>query len=123
MIHSNRRTALKISLFLLLTLISWTAIAQTITKHQLSVNFISVGSGIDTKANAQLRDCIAKFQQDNRLSLEYNVKPCGKEGEIEYVFNLKKLQKKQRKTFQDTVREMFKENKMVKVSNAESGSL
>ncbi len=93
--------------------------AQTENHHQLSVNFISIGSGIDSKATGQLAEFVKDFEKQNNLVLDYKIQPWGKEGEQEYLLNLEKLKSGKRKAFTNSVCEMFKDNKLVKVEYCE----
>lgn len=94
---------------------------QRIQPHSgdhLSINFISVGAGIDYKAQEKFSAYLKSFQKENKVTLEYKTKPWGKEGETEYIFDLKKLPGKQRKLLKKSFTEMFKENKLVRVGGA-----
>ena len=85
---------------------------NTSGKHY-SVNFISIGAGVDYKAEVRFSEFLKAFQRENKITLEYKIRPWGKEGESEYLFDLKRLSDQQSKNFKATLSKMFKENKLV----------
>ena len=91
---------------------------QPHSSDHLSINFVSVGAGIDYKAQENFLTYLKSFQKENKVTLDYKTKPWGKEGETEYIFDLKKLPGKQRKLLKKSLTEMFKENKLVRVGGA-----
>lgn len=91
---------------------------QPHSSDHLSINFVSVGAGIDYKAMEKFSAYLKTFQKENKVILEYKIKPWGKEGETEYIFDLKKLPEKQKKLLKKSLTGMFKENKLVKVGGA-----
>lgn len=64
------------------------AVGQTDT---MTVNFISKGSGIDDDAVEKLNTLITEFESDNSVSLVYEKRSKGKEGEVTYTFDLSSL--------------------------------
>lgn len=102
-----------------ITLVPGLVWAQETGPQQLLVNFISVGSGIDSRAMNQFDEFITRFSKENTVKLHYNTRHWGKEGEIEYVFNLKNLKSKQRKALKDSVQIMYKDNRRVQISDRE----
>ena len=94
---------------------------QRILPHsgdRFSINFVSVGAGVDYKAQEKFSAYLKAFQKENKVTLEYKIKPWGKEGETEYIFDLKNLSKKQRNLLKKSLTGMFKENKLVRVGGA-----
>lgn len=63
------------------------------------VSFISIGTGTDGKAKQQLEQYIADFEAKNRLKLDYDRTPWGREGEINYCFKLSTLKTKEQEHF------------------------
>lgn len=109
---------------MLLTCFHLSVLGQTDNHQNFSVNFVSIGAGVDSRAKGQFSDFLTKFQKENKVTLEYKIQAWGREGESEYQFNLKNLKSKQRTAFRDSVYSMFKENKLVKVSDqSRSGAL
>ena len=80
------------------------------------VNFISIGSGTDHAAKEKLSSYLKEFEEKNKVVLEIEIEPWGKEGETRYVIDLTKLTKEQKQDFTSTVTKMFKENHLVRVS-------
>ena len=74
------------------------ATAEGKTYHLL-VSFTSRSSGIDHKAKNQFDEFIKKFESDNNLTIEYEQVISGREGEVDYCFDLSKLSKSKQKTF------------------------
>lgn len=81
-----------------------------------SVNFISVGTGIDSKAVDQLVAFHKKFEQDVKHKVPFTIRHWGREGEIDYRFDLKGLSPKQRKAFRDKIKQLFSGNQRVDLS-------
>jgi hypothetical protein len=79
---------------------------------------MSIGAGTDRKAIDQLSEYMKLFQKENSIILDYTIKPWGKEGEVEYTFDIGKLTLKQQKAFCSHVAEMFKKNKLVAVGGS-----
>jgi hypothetical protein len=84
-------------------------------KNKLVVSFISIGTGIDYKAKEKLLVLIEDFQHEHDVNLEASIKNWGREGETDYTFDLKKLSKRQRRTFIKKIEEMFANNSRVKI--------
>jgi len=57
------------------------------------VALYSIGTGIDREANAMVKATIEKYEAKG-YALTYEKQPWGKEGEINYCFNLRKLDTK-----------------------------
>ena len=91
---------------------------QPSTRVPYSVNFISIGAGTDHKAEEKFQEYLKTFEKNQKVKLDYKIKPWGKEGESEYVFDLKKLSTKQRSEFKQSVSTMFKDNKLVKITSS-----
>lgn len=113
----SRGSAFLLIVYLFLLFCTGTVSGQRIQPHSgshFSVNFISVGAGVDYKAQEKFLEYLKAFQKENKVTLEYKIKPWGKEGETEYIFDFKKLPEKQRKLLKKSLAEMFKKNKLVK---------
>lgn len=81
-----------------------------------SVNFISLGAGIDSKAVDQLVAFHKRFEQDVKHKVPFTTRHWGREGEIDYRFDLKGLSPKQRKAFRDKIKKLFSGNQRVDLS-------
>ncbi len=91
---------------------------KTNQKHQdkLVISFISTGTGIDYKAKDQLLLFVKEFEIQQQIELSVSVKNWGREGEVDYVFDLAILTKKQCQNFITKTKEMFKSNDRVKIT-------
>ena len=91
--------------------------AQAISSNLFTINFISIGAGIDYKAEQKFSDYLSQFQKENKVNLHYSIEHWGKEGETKYTFDLKKLSVKQRKDLKANLTAMFNKNKLVQVED------
>jgi hypothetical protein len=91
---------------------------KTNQKHQdkIVISFISIGTGIDYKAKDQLLLFVKEFEIENQIELSVSVKNWGREGEVDYVYDLNILTKKQCMTFISRTKEMFSGNDRVKIT-------
>lgn len=69
------------------------------TIYRLSVSFISIGAGIDRKAKPQYSKYIIEFAQKNKIKLNCEIVNWGREGEVDYCFELTELDEKQQELF------------------------
>jgi hypothetical protein len=60
-------------------------------KFQFIVSFISTGAGIDKTAKKQFEQFITEFENTNKLKLNFVITKWGREGEVNYCFVLKEL--------------------------------
>ena len=114
----RRQLVVFISFFLIIPLSLVAQRIQPSTRVPFSVNFISIGAGTDHKAKEKLHDFLKAFEQQQKVRLDFKIKNWGKEGESEYIFDLKTLSAKQRGEFKGTVQKMFKENNLVRITTA-----
>ena len=70
--------------------------------YRLVVSFISKGTGIDNKIHEQFE----KFLQENSKKTVSESFRWGREGEIDYCFQLKELSKKEQTAFVDAIRKI-----------------
>lgn len=64
---------------------------DTDAKFQFIVSFISTGAGIDKTAKKQFEQFITEFENTNKLKLNVVITKWGREGEVNYCFVLKEL--------------------------------
>lgn len=97
----------------------WVVMAQRDTQPQnnLTVSFISVGSGIDYKSENRFLDFINGFQQKYHKDTFYKISRWGKEGETDYIFCMKKLSTQQKKELKDGLIKLFEGNSLVTISD------
>lgn len=104
-----------VRLTLILVLLCTVAHAQQ-QGDTYSVNFISIGTGIDSKAVDQLMAFHKQFEQDVKHKVPFTIRHWGREGETDYRFDLKALSPKQRKAFRDKIKKLFSGNQRVDLS-------
>jgi len=114
---------LLVGLFFVSTSLSSCAVFQTSsnvdsnkTETIIVVEFYSKGAGIDFKSKKMLEEFIVSYQESNKVLVEYNTSRHGKEGEINYIFNVEKLSKKERKKFKEALKENLKNATNIRVS-------
>jgi len=83
----------------------------------LTVNFISIGQGVDYKAQERFSRYLDSFQKKNHITLDYKSESWGKEGETTYIIYLDKLSAKHRRSLMDGLNEMFSNNKLVQLGS------
>lgn len=82
------------------------------------VSFISMGSGIDRKAKSQYEQFLKDFESKNNVTISYEKKYWGREGEVNFYFMLNELKKEEQESFilqsknllANSTRVRFKEN-------------
>ncbi len=77
------------------------------------VSFISIGTGIDHKLKTKFLESLAKFNEENKTSLEPEIRHWGREGEIDMIFDMKNLSTKQRNSFSSFVKETIGDSELV----------
>ena len=88
---------------------------QTVSGKRFTVNFVSIGAGIDHKDEQRFLDYLNLFQKENKVTLHYKTEHWGKEAETKYSIDLKNLSRNQQKNLKSSLKEMFGGNKLVQV--------
>ncbi len=88
---------------------------QSQNTYALVVSFISIGQGVDQKAIEQFNQLIADIEQKKQVKINYEKIPWGREGEVDYCFNLSELDKETRQLFLTKTDELLSKNTLVKV--------
>ena len=89
---------------------------KTDTLCRLSVSFISIGSGTDKKAMQEYNQYIIQYEQKNKIKLNYEIIPWGREGENDYCFKLNELNEQQQDQFITETKEILKNSTLVRYS-------
>jgi hypothetical protein len=79
----------------------------------LNVSFRSSGGGIDRKSYKIFIDYLSIFEQEEKVKLNFQQIFWGREGEMDYCFHYENLTDKQIEKFEEQIKEMFIESKMV----------
>ena len=82
---------------------------------RLVVSFYSRASGINRSAKEKYDTLISKFQNDNNLKLEYEKIKWGREGEVDYCFNLKVISKNIQEKFISETKLLLEGKEQVKI--------
>ena len=82
---------------------------------RLVVSFISICCGIDHEAKDKLDSFIARYEKTKGKQLTKATSHWGREGEIDYCFQLSEQSRKERKTFISKVRSLIGKSKLVDI--------
>lgn len=69
------------------------------SSYRFIVSFISIGSGIDKKAKNQYEQFLKDFELKNNVTISYEKKYWGREGEVNFCFMLNELKKEEQESF------------------------
>ena len=78
------------------------------------VSFISYGAGTDYQAKKQFKNFLETYQLNNNISITYSTSPWGREGEIDYCFQLSELSLEKQEAFILQLKETLKESTLVR---------
>jgi hypothetical protein len=84
--------------------------------YRVIVSFISIGSGTDAAAIEKLEVLINQHQQNFGMPVAREEIAWGREGEVDYCFKLLGQDKKAKDNFVRELREAFKDNKLVQIT-------
>ena len=85
-------------------------------KYRLKVSFTSMGGGIDFKAKTKYDAFIIDFGKRNNATLQHETATWGREGEVDYCFNLGQLNPRQQGAFVQESKALLKDNELVDVA-------
>ena len=80
------------------------------------VSFISIGAGIDNDTAQEFEE----FLKTKYPDLSYEANPAGREGEIDYCFDLSDLSSSEQAAFQAESSEILQKSKLVQTSEQEN---
>jgi len=86
---------------------------------RFSVSFISIGAGTDGKSKDQFDQFIPVFEQKNKVKLKYEAIPWGREGEVDYCFDLTGLDTKKQTQFIAETKDLLKGSTLVQYKENE----
>ena len=86
--------------------------------YDFIVSFISKASGIDHSIKAKVDAEIAAFEKANKLTVSNEQIRWGREGEIDYCFDLKELSTTQKKEFIAKISEVVGKTDMVHLTES-----
>ncbi len=83
--------------------------------YSLRISFISIGSGTDRKAKQEYEQFIKQFEASNNVTILLDKATWGKEGEIDFCFNLTGLSNVLQKQFIQETKSKLKDSKLVRI--------
>lgn len=86
---------------------------------RFSVSFISIGAGTDGSAKEKFDQFITEYKQENKVELKYETINWGREGEVDYCFDLTSLDKKKQELFIAETKEILKTSTLVRYKENE----
>jgi len=92
-----------------------TALAETTTViNQFTVSFISIGAGTDVSAKTAYDTYIENFAKQNKVKLIYDKVNWGREGEMDYCFDLSPLKADVKALFIEETKRLLASSKLVR---------
>ena len=85
---------------------------STKLKYKLTIDFISVGAGIDAESYAKIEE----FIKSHPKKPAYTIKQKGKEGETKFLLRLNELTKAEQSTFVADIKKLITKPELVKIS-------
>ncbi len=84
--------------------------------YRFNVSFISIGSGIDSKAKQQFNEFVEQFNNKNKVTITPEITTWGREGETDYCIKLEELSSEIQKIFINETKELLKNSKLIRYS-------
>lgn len=89
---------------------------QATMKYRLIVSFISIGEGPDFNAKTGLDRVIADWEKQKGTALKQEQFPWGREGEVDYCFQLSELNATDQQSFISEIKTAIGTSKLVQIS-------
>lgn len=84
--------------------------------HSIVVSFASKGEGIDREKRKKLDDVVSNFEQENNTVVNLEKYGWGREGEVDYLFNLENLSTKLKKDLKAKVKAAIGDSELIFIS-------
>ena len=81
--------------------------------YRFTISFFSKGGGTDRKARSEFESFLENFNKKNEVNLQYIKTSWGREGEVDYCFQLEELKKKKQIIFIKECEDLLKDSKLV----------
>ena len=81
--------------------------------YRFTISFFSKGGGTDRKARSEFESFLENFNKKNAVNLQYIKTSWGREGEVDYCFQLEELKKKNQIIFINECEDLLKDSKLV----------
>ncbi len=108
-------STLKIAIALISVTVFMLAVPLAQACNMYVVSFISLGAGIDDDTAQEFEEFLSAKYPD----LSYDANPAGREGEIDYCFDLSDLSQERKATFREKSAQILEKSKLVQISEAE----
>lgn len=89
---------------------------QADMKYRLVVSFISIGEGPDFNAKAGLDRIVSEWEKQKGKLLKQEQFPWGREGEVDYCFQLSELNVADQQSFVNEIKSSIGTSKLVQIS-------
>ena len=89
---------------------------EKIISYPLSVSFFSIGTGTDGPMMQRFKDFITKYNKEYNVELVYELNNWGREGEVDFCFQLTELSSNQQAEFIGKSQKLLAESKLVHVA-------
>jgi len=89
---------------------------QSVMKYRLIISFISIGEGPDFNAKTGLDRIITEWEKQKGTTLKQEQFPWGREGEVDYCFQLAELNAADQQSFVKDVKSTLGTSKLVQIS-------
>lgn len=107
---------LKIAIALISVTVFMLAVPLAQACNMYVVSFISLGAGIDRNTAQEFEEFLSTEYPD----LSYEANPAGREGEIDYCFDLSDLSDEEQAAFQTESNQILQKSKLVQISEPEN---
>ena len=91
------------------------ATVKTFESYEVIISFFSIGEGIDRKSLEGFHNYVSSFNQSEKSKIVFDEVHWGREGEVDFCFNLLELNKGQQTKFIFGLKELMKNNKLVHI--------
>ncbi len=89
---------------------------QAQNNYRFIVTFISIGEGTDRKGRETLDGVLASWEKKKGAPIAFESMPWGREGEVDFCFNLKELSAKEQELFVADMKTAFNGRSLIQMA-------
>lgn len=89
---------------------------QMQNNYRFIVSFISIGEGTDRNGRETLDGVLASWEKKKGAPIAFESVPWGREGEVDFCFNLKELSKKEQELFVADMKSAFNGRSLIQMT-------
>ncbi len=89
---------------------------QAEDNYRFIVSFISIGEGTDRTGRETMDGVLASWEKKKGAPVSFESVPWGREGEVDFCFNLKELSRKEQESFVTDMKSAFKGRSLVQIT-------